>query len=81
LKTSDSFQPGPRGTSSRRGLFGEYADSLRFDLCFQGFGQELATMETEYGPASGSLLLAFAAEELAKNSGDATRDFWLSGLG
>jgi putative acetyltransferase len=40
-------------------LFREYADSLPFSLCFQGFEQELATLPGRYAPTSGRLLLAY----------------------
>lgn len=44
-----------------RALFQEYASSLDFDLSFQGFEQELATLPGEYV----SLLLAYENGEVA----------------
>jgi len=53
-KTEDHYQ-------AARELFIRYADSLGFDLEFQGFSRELAELPGEYASPAGCILLAEAA--------------------
>jgi len=51
--------------TSARQLLIEYAESLDFDLDFQGFDEDLANLPGEYAPPKGYLLLAEYKGQLA----------------
>ncbi|MEC9345032.1 MAG: GNAT family N-acetyltransferase [Pseudomonadota bacterium] len=53
-----SAATGPDDIAAARTLFLEYAESLDFNLCFQGFDAEMARFPGEYAPPGGTLLLA-----------------------
>jgi putative acetyltransferase len=48
----------PSDMETVKALFVEYARSLDFDLCFQNFERELATLPGAYAPPRGQILLA-----------------------
>ncbi len=55
----------PEDVGRVRVLFQEYASSLSFDLSFQNFQEELASLPGEYGSPSGCVLLALDSGQVA----------------
>jgi putative acetyltransferase len=47
-----------------KGLFAEYAASIKIDLDFQKFDEELLILKEMYGPPFGGIILAKEAEEI-----------------
>ena len=55
----------PERIAAVRELFLEYAKSLSFNLCFQSFEEELASLPGDYVFPGGVLLLALAGDQVA----------------
>lgn len=55
----------PQAFDIARGLIREYADWLGVDLCFQNYDEELAHLDTVYGPPTGRLYLAMKGGDAA----------------
>jgi putative acetyltransferase len=54
----------PEDFAEGKKLFLEYAQSLDFSLCFQGFEQELADIHVQYAAPNGALLLVKNENEM-----------------
>lgn len=54
-----------KALSEARALFLEYASSLRFDLSFQGFQEEIERFPGDYSPPEGRVLVAYDGVDVA----------------
>lgn len=55
----------PEHYTQLRDIFIEYAQSLKVDLCFQNFDEELRSLPGDYAEPRGALLLALVGGEVA----------------
>ncbi|MAF55053.1 MAG: hypothetical protein CL909_03070 [Deltaproteobacteria bacterium] len=54
-----NFAEGQSDFDISRHLFLEYAETLGFNLCFQGFDEELESLPEEYATPNGCIVLAW----------------------